>query len=61
MKIKKPLTEQQKILNVINAIKMLLLESNEVGDFGKTKTIEAINLKLALNALSHLEDLICIK
>jgi hypothetical protein len=61
MKNKKPLTEQQKKLNVIKAIKMLLSESDELGDFGKTKTIEAINLKLTLDALSHLETLVNMK
>jgi hypothetical protein len=61
MKTKKPLTEQQKKLNVIKNIKKLLSESDELGDFGKTKTIEAINLKLALDALSHLEDLVGMK
>ena len=61
MKKAKQVSNTQKMLNVINTIQKLLNDSDELGDFGKTKTIPAISLKLSLDALDHLKTLTQLK
>ena len=52
------MTAEQKRKNVITAIKNLLTHDvKELGDFGRSKIIDAECLKLALDALTHLETL----
>lgn len=54
----KNLTLIERQENVIKNIKNLLSCSREVGDFGKTKYIDAECLQQAFAALEHLERLL---
>jgi hypothetical protein len=54
----KELNPKKRRLNVIKTIKKLLTEDvQEFGDFGKSKIIDSLSLKLAVDALIYLEEM----